>query len=45
MLTEEEILAAPEDDYMNDEQLAFFQRRLLDMRQSLVDSGLSLIHI
>ena len=39
MLTEEEILAAPEDDYMNDEQLAFFQRRLLDMRQSLVDSG------
>jgi len=39
MLTEEEILAAPEDDYMNDEQLAFFQQRLLDMRQSLVESG------
>lgn len=39
MLTEEEIIAAPEDDYMNDEQLAFFQHRLLEMRQSLVESG------
>ena len=39
MLTEEEIIAAPEDDYMNDEQLAFFQQRLLDMRQSLIQAG------
>jgi len=39
MLTEEELLAAPEDDYMNDEQLAFFQQRLFEMRQSLVDAG------
>ncbi len=39
MLTEEEIIAAPEDDYMNDEQLAFFQQRLSDMRQSLINSG------
>ncbi|OED35481.1 hypothetical protein AB833_30125 [Chromatiales bacterium (ex Bugula neritina AB1)] len=36
MLTEEQIIAAPEDDYMNDEQLAFFRQRLLDMRQSLL---------
>jgi DnaK suppressor protein len=35
MLTEEEILAAPEEDYMNDEQLAFFRQHLLEMRQSL----------
>ena len=35
MLTEEEILAAPEEDYMNDEQLAFFRQHLMEMRQSL----------
>lgn len=35
MLTEEEILAAPEEDYMNDEQLAFFRQQLLDLRQSV----------
>jgi len=39
MLTEEELLAAPEDDYMNDEQLAFFQQRLHEMRQSLIEAG------
>ncbi len=39
MLTEEELLAAPEDDYMNDDQLAFFQQRLLEMRQSLIEAG------
>jgi len=39
MLTEEEIIAASEDDYMNDEQLAFFQQRLLEMRESLIESG------
>ena len=38
-MTEEEIIAAPEDDYMNDEQLAFFQQHLLDMRQSLIETG------
>ena len=38
MLTEEQILAAPEDEYMSDEQLAFFRQYLLDMRQSLVDA-------
>ncbi len=39
MLTEEQILKASEDDYMNGEQLAFFKQRLLDMRQSLVTAG------
>jgi len=39
MLTEPEIVAASEDDYMNDEQLAFFQKRLHEMRQSLVSSN------
>lgn len=39
MLTEEEILAAPEDDYMNDKQLMFFQQRLFEMRQSLIDDN------
>ncbi len=37
MLTEEEILNASDDDYMNNEQLSFFRQRLLDMRQSLTD--------
>ena len=35
MLTEEEIVSASEDDYMNKEQLEFFRQRLLEMRQSL----------
>jgi len=39
MLTEAEIVASSEDDYMNDEQLAFFQKRLHEMRQSLVSSN------
>ncbi len=39
MLTEEELLTASEDDYMNDKQLMFFQQRLLEMRQSLIDEN------
>ena len=35
MLTEEEIVSASEDDYMNKEQLEFFRQRLIEMRQSL----------
>lgn len=31
MLTEQELLAAPEDDYMNDAQLAFFRHRLVQL--------------
>jgi len=37
MLTEEQILNASEDDYMNNDQLDFFRQRLLEMRQSLID--------
>lgn len=39
MLTEEDLLTASEDDYMNDKQLMFFQQRLLEMRQSLIDEN------
>ncbi len=35
MLTEEELLAAPEDDYMNEEQLEFFRQRLLQARAEI----------
>lgn len=37
MLTEEQLRAASEDDYMNDEQLAFFKARLFEMRQEVLD--------
>ncbi len=43
MLTEQTLLQAPESDYMNDEQLAFFRRRLEIMRREicheLADAG------
>ena len=32
-LTKESLLAASEDDYMNDEQLQFFQALLNDLKQ------------
>ena len=35
-LTEEEILKAPEKDYMNEAQLAFFRQRLVDLRDQLL---------
>ncbi len=35
MLTEEQILIASEDDYMNKAQLEFFRQRLFEMRHSL----------
>jgi len=34
-LTEEELLKASEDDYMNDEQLEFFRQRLLAQRADI----------
>lgn len=34
-LTAEEILKMSDDDYMNDEQLEFFRRRLSDMEREL----------
>jgi DnaK suppressor protein len=35
-LTEEEILKAPEKDYMNEAQLAFFKKRLLEVRDQIL---------
>ena len=35
LLTEQEILAMGEDDYMNDAQLAFFKHRLTQMENEL----------
>src|SRR5438874_9342617 len=35
-LTEEEILKAPDKDYMNEAQLAFFKKRLLDIRDQIL---------
>lgn len=40
LLTEEEIRAMPEDQYMNDAQLAFFRHRLLEMRQEVLDRAM-----
>ena len=38
-LTEEEILKAPEKDYMNEAQLAFFRRRLIELRDQLLQNA------
>jgi DnaK suppressor protein len=38
-LTEEELLKAPEKDYMNEAQLAFFKQRLLDLRSQLLTNA------
>jgi DnaK suppressor protein len=38
-LSEEEILKAPEKDYMNEAQLAFFKKRLLELRDQLLQNA------
>jgi DnaK suppressor protein len=38
-LTDEEILKAPEKDYMNDAQLAFFKRKLVELRDQLLQNA------
>ena len=38
-LTEEEILKAPEKDYMNEAQLAFFRQRLTELRDQLLQNA------
>ncbi|MCB1955964.1 MAG: RNA polymerase-binding protein DksA [Rhodocyclaceae bacterium] len=38
-MTEEELIAAPEADYMNADQLAFFRARLCAERDALLDSA------
>lgn len=40
-LTEAEILAMPEDDYMNPAQLEFFRLRLTKMRDELLENAAS----
>ena len=37
MLTEEQLINAPEDDYMNEEQLAFFRQLLKNESQEIRD--------
>ncbi len=38
-LTDEEILKAPEKDYMNEAQLAFFRKKLLELRGQLLQNA------
>jgi DnaK suppressor protein len=38
-LSEEEILKAPEKDYMNDAQLAFFRAKLVELRDQLLQNA------
>ena len=38
-LSEEEILKAPEKDYMNDAQLTFFKKRLVELRDQLLQNA------
>ncbi len=39
VLTEEDLLKAPEKDYMNEAQLAFFRQRLTDLRDQLLQNA------
>jgi DnaK suppressor protein len=39
VLTEEDILGASMDDYMNEAQLAFFKQRLLDLKARLLQNA------
>jgi len=38
-LTEEDLLKAPEKDYMNEAQLAFFKKRLVELRDQLLQNA------
>jgi len=38
-LTDEDILRAPEKDYMNEAQLAFFKQKLLELRAQLLNNA------
>lgn len=38
IMTKEELLAAPEEDYMNEQQQAFFRQLLLNLREETVES-------
>jgi DnaK suppressor protein len=39
VLTEEDLLKAPEKDYMNEAQLAFFRARLIELRDQLLQNA------
>ncbi|ETF03088.1 molecular chaperone DnaK [Advenella kashmirensis W13003] len=39
LLTEEQLLAMPESDYMNDEQLAFFRDRLKRLEDEIINNA------
>src|SRR5690606_19404349 len=39
LLTEEELLAMPESDYMNESQLAFFRNRLKQLEQEIINNA------
>ena len=39
LLTEDQLLAMSEDDYMNDLQLAFFRLRLKALEQDILDNA------
>jgi DnaK suppressor protein len=39
LLTEEELLAMPESDYMNEDQLAFFKNRLKELEQEILNNA------
>ena len=39
VLTEDALLKAPEKDYMNEAQLAFFKQRLLELRDQLLQNA------
>ena len=39
VLTEEALLKAPEKEYMNDAQLAFFRQQLLELRAQLLNNA------
>ena len=38
-LTEQDLLKAPEKDYMNEAQLAFFKKKLLELRDQLLQNA------
>jgi DnaK suppressor protein len=39
VLTEPDLLKAPDKDYMNEAQLAFFRRRLTELREQLLQNA------
>jgi DnaK suppressor protein len=38
-LTDDEVIAMPDSEYMNDKQMAFFRRKLVQLKQEILDSA------